>query len=176
MGGAAILSTGALRNRNRAEISHGLRLQGDTLNSAIVQCSVTAPYLVPLLRAARDDIASVRHLMRGAKLNPRKLARTREPAILLLDDCEPHTTGPRGWRGIRHAREWPANSWVMGSGADAGHAAQAVELVQWCRRLLVIRTTDEHAAAWAAWLGSTGAVPIAQWSTALPVGRGETLQ
>jgi len=153
-----------------------MHLQGAELNPLIARCSVMSPYYVPLLRAARDDVLTVLHPIRGARLNPRKLRRMREPMILLLDDCEPRSTGPNGWIGIRHARDWAANTWIMGSGADAAHAAEAVSLAQHVRRLAVIRTEDSHVPAWRRWLmGQPGVTQVATWETALPAAR-ETLQ
>jgi len=152
-----------------------MHLQGAELNPLIARCSVMSPYYVPLLRAARDDVLTVLHPIRGARLNPRKLRRMREPMILLLDDCEPRSTGPNGWIGIRHARDWAHYLWIHPSGADDAHAAGAVEIAAEWRRLLLIRTTDEHLPAWARWFGRE-AGPIEEWHIPHALAARETLQ
>lgn len=142
------------------------QLQGNSLNPLIATCAAIDPFMVPLLRAARDSIVTVGQPLRGAQVSRRKMARLVEPCILLLDD-QPISTGPNGWPGIGYAREWPSETWIMGTDANAEDTALAVDLARRCHRLLIVRTTDAHAPSWAAWIGEC-ATMVARWETGLP--------
>jgi len=122
------------------------------LVSAISQCSLHAPYLVPLLRAAFRDELSLATVPRGQTAPLGALDRSRAPAVVLIGDdvADGLDPGPAGWPTVPRIMRWARFCLINATSGHALHYGVTVELARLHRKVVLVETGTARAADWLA--------------------------
>ncbi len=122
------------------------------LASAITQCSLNAPHLVPLLQAAYRDELSLAAVPRGQTAPLSALDRSRAPAVVLIGDdvADGHDPGPVGWPNLQRIMRWGRFALINATGGRALHYEAAVDLARLHRKVILVETGTARAAGWLA--------------------------
>lgn len=122
------------------------------LASAISQCSLNAPHLVPLLQAAYRDEVSLAAVPRGKATPLNALDRARAPAVVLVGDdvADGHDPGPVGWPGLPRVLRWARFALINATGGCSVHYCAGVELARLHRKLLFVETGTSRSRDWLA--------------------------
>lgn len=112
---------------------------------------------IPLFQAAgAGRIAMTALTDRLSRPNINALRKARRPALILVGDDEGATTGPLGWAATAQLMGWAKGAVVHGSGGDRTSYMMAVLLAEDFGRLLLIETSSDAVASWAAALVRAG--------------------
>ena len=113
----------------------------------IAEASRLAPHGVPILRDVAAGRLALIQCGRGGYVSVSKLKRLVLPALVMLADDDHLNSGPAAWPSAARVMQWARQITVHGA---AGHVEEyrAIGLAaQICRRLVLVETGTEHAAA-----------------------------
>ena len=133
------------------------KLQADL---TIARASAAAPWLVPVLRAARDGRIALAVWVRGTEMPARRLKRARIPCLTIIGDDDGQSCGPSGWPRLHRLRSWTQRVFLHAAGGDAGHYGLAADAAVLCGALVLVETDTDHAPAWRTWAGNRLAVDV----------------